>query len=258
MGTFSDWNGPQTGTSANAMIKFADAYQTLLNKLNNHVSADIDPDSGRQPSAKDPHGLKDYIDKKMSTANETAINSKNAIVRLLTSVAGIDHIPVTVQDVEDHFKAKIGELDLVSFVKSLADEVKKLQDEVNTLSLIQFDNVPVGSGIRWWKDTLPEDGTYVWANGQTLFGVNQNFPELARVWEIDGSDNVVVPKETHTIFKVRKATKKIHAIEHAYIDEAHPEPEVTLAGLSTRITELSDMLTNIQAAFTALGEETNP
>ena len=91
------------------------------------------------------------------------------------------------------------------------------------MSLLQFDNVPVGAGIRWYKDTLPADGTYVWANGQTLYGVNQNFPELAEVWELGSSDNVVVPKEDHTIFKVRKATKRVEAIQHAYIDAAAGE-----------------------------------
>ena len=217
MSTFSDWNGPQTGTSANAMIKFADAYERMRKELGDHEK-NIGP-------SHDPHGAGAYADSKIKPVADKALASEQAIKQLLKSIAGItkDQLPMTVADLETYFNSKLDNKTLIAFVTALATRVTELEAELNTLSLLQFDNVPVGAGIRWWKDTLPEDGTYVWANGQTLYGVNQNFPELARAWELGSADNVVVPKEDHTIFKVRKATVEIKPIEHAYIAAASGE-----------------------------------
>ena len=215
MSTFSDWNGPQTGTSATAIVKFADAYENMRKELGAH-ERNIGP-------SYDPHGAGAYADSKVKPVADKALASEQAIKQLLKSIAGItkEQLPMTVADIETYFNSKLDNKTLVAFVTALATRVAELETELNTLSLLQFDNVPVGAGIRWWKETLPEDGTYVWANGQTLYGVNQNFPELARVWGLDSSGNIKVPKEDHTIFKVRKATVEIKPIEHAYIAAAN-------------------------------------
>jgi len=245
MSTFSDWNGPQTGTSANAMIKYADAYEAMKREFETHKNQEL------TNSEQDPHKVKAYIDARLSNANNLATNNNNAIKCLLSKFAGIDNVPVTISDIQSKINAKIGETDLVSFVKGLADTVAELQAELNKLSLLQFDNVPVGAGIRWYQDVLPEDGTYVWADGQTLYGVNQNFPELARVWKLESSDNVKVPHETHTIFKVRKATRKIEPIQHAYVEEASDTTD-TINALATKLESVQSILTALQTQLDGL------
>lgn len=219
MSTFTDFNGPQSGPSSASMIQYANAYAELKNKLEAHIDKELS-----EADQSDPHKVKSYIDSSINSLDKAQSNTNNAVKRIFKYLTGIEDLPVSVQDIQDHIKSKIGDnTDLISFVMTLVKRITELEDQLHTLSLLQFDNVPVGSGIRWWKDTLPEDGTYVWANGQTLYGVNQNFPELARVWELDSSDNVKVPKEDHTIFKVRKATVEIRPIEHAYIATASGE-----------------------------------
>ncbi|MBP5594479.1 MAG: hypothetical protein J6Y02_03790 [Pseudobutyrivibrio sp.] len=240
MSTFSDWNGPQNGTSANAMIKFANAYEDMKRDLNAHKDEELTNE------AHDPHKTKAYIDQKVKSISDKASENRSAISCMLKRFAGIDNVPVTVQDIIDHIKSKIGDdTDLISFVMTLVARIETLEAELNTLSLIQFDNVPVGAGIRWYRDTLPEDGTFVWANGQTLYGVNQNFPELARVWEIGSADNVKVPKEDHTIFKVRKADRKIQAIQHAYIEPVSGDATVDF---TNRLESITSQLTALQQA----------
>lgn len=238
MSTFSDWNGPQTGMSANAMIKFADAYETMKREFETHKNQEL------TNSEQDPHKVKAYIDERLSNANNLATNNNNAIKCLLGKFAGINNIPVTISDIQSKINAKIGETDLVSFVKGLADTVAEMQAELNKLSLLQFDNVPVGAGIRWYQDTLPEDGTYVWANGQTLYGVNQNFPDLVSVWNLTSSDNIKVPCEDHTIFKVRKATRKIEPIQHAYVEEASDTTD-TINALATKLESVQGILSDL-------------
>ena len=214
MGTFSDWSGPQTGASVGALTKFIDAYESMKREFEAHKNAELTNE------AHDPHKVKAYIDAELTALSKKTDNSNQGVIKLLTYLAGIEHLPVSVQDIQDHITSKLDREDLITYTCALKARVDELEAELNKLSMLQFDNVPVGGGIRWWRDTLPEDGTYVWANGQTLYGVNQNFPELARVWELDSADNVKVPKEDHTIFKVRKATVEIKPIEHAYIAAA--------------------------------------
>ena len=219
MSTFTEANTPgNTGMSARAMTEFADKYAATRVQMESHIAEKAGVNGA------DPHGIKAYIDAIENKAKEKAkkaLDKANAVEEFLIGqnlgTAGFG------QSVADFVNKKLDNQSVIEFVTSLVDRITALETELHTLSLLQFDNVPVGAGIRWWKDTLPEDGTFVWANGQTLYGVNQNFPELARVWEIGSSDNVKVPKEDHTIFKVRKATKRIEAIQHAYIDTAAGE-----------------------------------
>lgn len=204
---------PVNGTSVQAMTNLANAYTAAANAFESHANAQVGVGGA------DPHGIEAYIkamqDKAMNKANK-ALNEANMHDDMLAGKNTNGNISSA-----QYMLNVLGvDTDIIQFIKNLLDRISALEATVNTLSLLQFDNVPVGSGIRWWKDTLPEDGTYVWANGQTLYGVNQNFPELARVWELGSSDNVQVPKEDHTIFKVRKATVEIKPIEHAYIDTA--------------------------------------
>lgn len=245
MSTFSDWNGPQTGTSANALVKFADAYERMRKELGDHEK-NISP-------SYDPHGAGAYVDNKIKSVADTALASEQAIKQLLKSIAGItkEQLPMTVADIETYFNSKLNDTTLISFVTALAARVTELEAELNKLSLLQFDNVPVGAGIRWYQDVLPEDGTYVWANGQTLYGVNQNFPELAKVWNLTSADNVKVPVEDHTIFKVRRATRHIRPIEHAYIEEAEDTTD-TINALATQLSSIQEKLTELSDIVTEL------
>lgn len=220
MGAFTESNVPggNPGASARAAIEYAKAYDIMHSDLSAHVSEKAGTEGV------DPHGIKAYIDAIESKAKDTA-NTASRKVDLLEKFLVGTFPRSGFTNLGDCALAKIGDTNLLDFIIGLINRIKDLEDTVNTLNLLQFDNVPVGAGIRWWKDTLPEDGTYVWANGQTLYGVNQNFPELARAWEIGSADNVKVPKEDHTIFKVRKATVEIKPIEHAYISTAANEGE---------------------------------
>lgn len=245
MSAFTEVNVPggNPGASSRAAIEYAKAYATMQQQLSAHLTETAGAEGV------DPHGIKAYINAIENKAKDTANCAKNKANVLESVIAGKRSTGIS--SAQYLINSLGADTDVILFVKGLATKVAELEAELNTLSLLQFDNVPVGAGIRWWKDTLPEDGTYVWANGQTLYGVNQNFPELARVWDLDSSGNVQVPKEDNTIFKVRKATKKIHAIEHAYIDEVSGTA-TTVEGLSSRITELSDMLESIQGALEAM------
>lgn len=218
MSSFTEANVPggSPGASARAAIEYARAYDAMRQELSAHIAEKAGTTSNDQTL--DPHGFKSYVDAIEEKAKETAEVAKrkaNNIEALLAGnrTQGLSSAQYLVNELGN-------DKDVISVIKTLLDRIDILEKELNTLSLLQFDNVPVGAGIRWWKDTLPEDGTYVWADGQTLYGVNQNFPDLARVWEIGSADNVKVPKEDHTIFKVRKATRRIEAIQHAYIDTA--------------------------------------
>lgn len=215
MSAFTEDNVPggSPGASARAAIEYAKAYDDMHRDLSAHIAEKAGA------AGVDPHGIKAYIDDIEDKAKDKA-NAASHKVDLLEKFLVGTFPKSGFTTLGDYALAKIGDIDLLDFVIGLIDRVKTLEDTVHTLNLLQFDNVPVGAGIRWWKDTLPEDGTYVWANGQTLYGVNQNFPELARAWEIGSADNVKVPKEDHTIFKVRKATVEIKPIEHAYIGTA--------------------------------------
>lgn len=219
MSTFTDSNvSGNSGMSARAMTEFADKYAATRVQMESHIAEKAGVNGA------DPHGMKAYIDTIENKAKEKAakaLDKANAVEKFLVGhnldTAGFG------QSVADFIAKKLDNQGVIEFVTALVARIETLENQLHTLSLLQFDNVPVGAGIRWWKDTLPEDGTFVWANGQTLYGVNQNFPELARVWEIGSADNVKVPKEDHTIFKVRKATVEIRPIEHAYIAAASGE-----------------------------------
>ena len=215
MSAFTDVNFPNmpqvSGSSVNAMTKLADAYTAAKAVFETHANMQIGPGS-------DPHGMKAYFDEIEEKAKTVANNAKHKADNIEALLAG-KRTP-GISSAQYLINELGNEKDVIGVVKALLDRITALETELHTLSLLQFDNVPVGAGIRWYKDTLPADGTYVWANGQTLYGVNQNFPELAEVWELGSSDNVVVPKEDHTIFKVRKATVEVKPIEHAYIAEA--------------------------------------
>lgn len=223
MSAFTENNMPAVGGSAmsvQAVLKYEAAYNAMLNDLSDHEK--------KISESHDPHGTKTYVDTVLKPVKDNAIAAKNIAKRLESFVVGDITNENYGKRLEDYVSKKLGkDLAIIDVIATLMDRVEALEKENHILSLLQFDNVPVGAGIRWWKDELPEDGTYVWANGQTLYGVNQNFPELARVWKLGSADNVKVPKEDHTIFKVRKATKRIEAIQHAYIDvaagEGHPE-----------------------------------
>lgn len=215
MSAFTEANFPGmpqvSGSSVNAMTKLADAYNAAKAVFEAHANKQVGPGN-------DPHGIKAYIDELENKAKDTANNAKHKADNIEALLAGKRTPGLSSAQ---YLTNELGnDKDVIGVIKALLDRITALETELNTLSLLQFDNVPVGAGIRWYRDTLPADGTYVWANGQTLYGVNQNFPELAEVWELGSSDNVVVPKEDHTIFKVRKATVEIRPIEHAYIAEA--------------------------------------
>lgn len=214
MSAFTENNVPggSPGASARAAIEYAKAYDLMHRDFSAHVSEKAGAEGV------DPHGIKAYIDDIESKAKDTANNAKYKADNIEALLAGKRTAGISSAQ---YLTNELGnDKDVIGVIKALLDRITALETELHTLSLLQFDNVPVGAGIRWWKDTLPEDGTYVWADGQTLYGVNQNFPELARAWEIGSADNVKVPKEDHTIFKVRKATVEIKPIEHAYIDTA--------------------------------------
>ena len=217
MSSFTEDNRPQMpGASAQAAIQYVKAYETMRSELAQHTAEKTGV------NAADPHGTKAYIDAKVEdikTKASTAKSLASRIERILIGDKDADLVGFG-QTIDDFAKKKLDNQSILQFVTALVNRMEKLEADYKKLSLLQFDNVPVGAGIRWWKDTLPEDGTYVWANGQTLYGVNQNFPELARVWELGSADNVKVPKEDHTIFKVRRATVEIKPIEHAYIAAA--------------------------------------
>ena len=218
MSAFTEANFPGmpqvSGSSVNAMTKLADAYNAAKAVFEAHANKQVGPGN-------DPHGIKAYIDEIENKAKDTAIVAKRKADNIEALLAGNRTSGLSSAQ---YLTNELGnDKDVIGVIKTLLDRIAAFETELNTLSLLQFDNVPVGAGIRWYKDTLPADGTYVWANGQTLYGVNQNFPELAEVWELGSSDNVVVPKEDHTIFKVRKATKRVEAIQHAYIDAAAGE-----------------------------------
>ena len=220
MSSFTDNNMPGLSRqTANAQIEYAKAYSAMRTELDTHTASKTGVNEA------DPHGTKAYIDAQVDSIKGKANTAKDLVGRLERIFIGDkEHDAAGFgQTVEQYANKVLDNKSVLQFVTALVDRMETLETEYNKLSLLQFDNVPVGAGIRWWKDTLPEDGTYVWANGQTLYGVNQNFPELARVWELDSSDNVVVPKEDHTIFKVRKATVEIKPIEHAYIAAASGE-----------------------------------
>lgn len=219
MSAFTENNIPVGGggaQSARAAIEYAKAYDAMRNELTGHVTEKTGVNEA------DPHGTKAYVDQQVSTAKENARDAKALVARLERIFIGDKDSDAAGfgQTIEDFAKKKLDNQSILQFITALVTRMETLEEEYHKLSLLQFDNVPVGAGIRWWKDELPEDGTYVWANGQTLYGVNQNFPELARVWKLGSADNVKVPKEDHTIFKVRKATVEIKAIEHAYIAAA--------------------------------------
>lgn len=215
MSAFTESNFPSipqiSGSSVNAMTKLADAYSAAKAVFETHANMQIGPGS-------DPHGIKAYFDEIEEKAKDKANAASHKADNIEALLAGNRTSGLSSAQ---YLTNELGnDKDVIGVIKTLLDRIAALETELNTLSLLQFDNVPVGAGIRWYKDTLPADGTYVWANGQTLYGVNQNFPELAEVWELGSSDNVVVPKEDHTIFKVRKATVEVKPIEHAYIAEA--------------------------------------
>lgn len=220
MSTFTPSNFPNmppvTGMTTSAITQLADAYVAAKNAFESHANSEVGNDGA------DPHKIIEYIEQMENKASSKASKAKNEADMLNAMLAGGNTNPAVTS--AQYMINQLGNdpKDLILFIKSLIERVSSLEGQLNTLSLLQFDNVPVGAGVRWWKDTLPDDGTWVWANGQTLYGVNQNFPDLARVWELDGSDNVVVPCEDHTIFKVRKATVKIEPIYHAYIEQASP------------------------------------
>lgn len=221
MSAFTENNVPggSPGASARAAIEYARAYDAMCQELSAHTAEKAGAVVGDK--VLDPHGFKSYVDaieEKAKETAETAGRKANNIEALLAGkrAPGLSSAQYLVNELGN-------EKDVIGVIKALLDRVTSLEKELNTLSLLQFDNVPVGAGIRWWKDTLPEDGTYVWANGQTLYGVNQNFPDLVHAWNLGSADNVKVPCEDHTIFKVRKATKRIEAIQHAYIDAAAGE-----------------------------------
>lgn len=211
---------PGTGMSVKAMSEFVEAYNRTRAEMSAHINENLDNDH-------DPHKIKAYINNQVNVAKNTANAAKSLVTRLERIFIGDKDLDAAGfgQTLEEFANKKLDNQSILQFITALVNRMEALEAELNTLSLLQFDNVPVGAGIRWWKETLPEDGTYVWANGQTLYGVNQNFPELARVWEISGTDNIKVPKEDHTIFKVRKATRKITKIDHAFIDEVEVEEE---------------------------------
>lgn len=215
MSAFTEVNFPSmpqvSGSSVNAMTKLADAYNAAKAVFETHANKQVGPGS-------DPHGIKAYFDEIEDKAKTIANGAKHKADNIEALLAGKRTAGMSSAQ---YLTNELGsDKDVIGVIKALLDRITALETELNTLSLLQFDNVPVGAGIRWYKDTLPADGTYVWANGQTLYGVNQNFPELAEVWELGSSDNVVVPKEDHTIFKVRKATVEVKPIQHAYIAEA--------------------------------------
>ena len=219
MSAFTDVNVPggSPGASARAAIEYAKAYDAMHQDFSAHIAEKAGAIT-LNGQVLDPHGFKSYIDAIEAKAKDIANNAKTKADNIETLLAG-KRAP-GLSSAQYLVKELGNEKDVIGVVKALLDRITELETELHTLSLLQFDNVPVGAGIRWYKDTLPADGTYVWANGQTLYGVNQNFPELAEVWELGSSDNVIVPKEDHTIFKVRKATVEIKPIEHAYIAEA--------------------------------------
>ena len=251
MSKFTETNFPSmpqvSGSSVSAMQKLADAYAAAKNAFEGHVN---EHENG------DPHGLKSYTDAEVSKVKEKAnkaLHKADAVEKFL-----IGHNFDTAsfgQTVADFVAKKLDNQGVIEVIVALMSRIESLEKELNTLSLIQFDNVPVGAGIRWYKDTLPADGTYVWANGQTLYGVNQNFPELARVWEIGSSDNVKVPKEDHTIFKVRKADRKVTAIQHAYIEAASGEAPATLADVQAVIQSLTGTMATLQTAVNRLSTQ---
>jgi len=217
MSSFTESNAPgMSSQDARAQIEYAKAYAAMQASFNTHVNEKTGVNEA------DPHGTKAYIDAQVDSIKDKANTAKSLAARLERIFIGDkEHDAAGFgQTVEQYAKKKLDDKSVLQFITALVDRIETLETEYNKLSLLQFDNVPVGAGIRWWKDTLPEDGTYVWANGQTLYGVNQNFPELARAWELGSADNVQVPKEDHTIFKVRKATVEIKPIEHAYIAAA--------------------------------------
>ena len=222
MSAFTENNVPggSPGASARAAIEYARAYDAMRQDFSAHIAEKAGATTSNN-QVLDPHGFKAYVDAIEGKAKETAEaagRKANNIEALLAGkrAPGLSSAQYLVNELGS-------EKDVIGVIKTLLDHIAKLESELNTLSLLQFDNVPVGAGIRWWRDELPEDGTYVWANGQTLYGVNQNFPELKRAWKLGSADNVKVPCEDHTIFKVRKATKRIEAIQHAYIDAAAGE-----------------------------------
>ena len=222
MSSFTETNVPggSPGASARAAIEYARAYDAMRQELFAHASEKAGASSSNG-QVLDPHGFKSYVDAIEEKAKETASAAKYKADNIEALLAGKRTPGLSSAQ---YIVEKLGsEKDVISVIKTLLDRIDTLEKELNTLSLLQFDNVPVGAGIRWWKDTLPEDGTYVWANGQTLYGVNQNFPDLVHAWNLGAADNVKVPCEDHTIFKVRKATKRIEAIQHAYIDAAAGE-----------------------------------
>lgn len=222
MSAFTENNVPggSPGASARAAIEYARAYDAMRQELSAHIAEKAGATTLNN-QVLDPHGFKAYVDaieEKAKDTAEAAKNKANVIEGLLAGKRG------TGLSSAQYLINELGsEKDVIGAIKTLLDRIAALETELNTLSLLQFDNVPVGAGIRWWRNELPEDGTYVWANGQTLYGVNQNFPELKRAWKLGSADNVKVPCEDHTIFKVRKATKRIEAIQHAYIDAAAGE-----------------------------------
>ncbi len=252
MSAFTEDNVPGSSSrEARAQIEYAKAYAAMEALFKSHVNEKTGVNEA------DPHGIKAYIDAQVSTAKSNAATAKSLAERLERIFIGDKENDAAGfgQTVEQYAKKKLDNQSVLQFVTALVDRIEALEKELNTLSLLQFDNVPVGAGIRWWKDTLPEDGTYVWANGQTLYGVNQNFPELARAWEIGSADNVQVPKEDHTIFKVRKADRKISAIQHAYIESANGEVPTTLADVAAAVSSLAGNLATLQEAVTALQGE---
>ena len=254
MGAFTETNVPggSPGASSRAAIEYARAYDAMRQELSAHTAEKagaITPDG----QVLDPHGFKSYVDAIEAKAKDTAAAAKHKVDNIEALLAGKRTPGLSSAQ---YFAKELGnDKDVISVIKALLKRIDDLEKELNTLSLIQFDNVPVGAGIRWYKDTLPEDGTYVWANGQTLYGVNQNFPELARVWELGSSDNVKVPKEDHTIFKVRKADRKVTAIQHAYIEAASGEAPTTLADVQAAIQSLTGTMATLQSAVATLSTQ---
>lgn len=248
MSTFTDSNVPgNSGMSARAMTEFAEKYAATRVQMESHIAEKAGVDGA------DPHGIKAYIDTIENKAKDKAtkaLDKASAVEKFLVGhnldTAGFG------TSVADFVAKKLDNQGVIEFVTALVARIETLEAELNKLSLIQFDNVPVGAGIRWWKDTLPEDGTYVWANGQTLYGVNQNFPELVRAWHLSSADNVKVPKEDHTIFKVRKADRKVTAIQHAYIEAANGEVPTTLADVAAAVSSLTGTLATLQEAVANL------
>lgn len=217
MSAFTEDNVPggSPGASARAAIEYAKAYNAMHQDLSAHIAEKAGT------NGVDPHGIKAYLDAIEDKAKDIAGVAKFKADNIEALLAGKRTPGLSSAQ---YLTNELGsEKDVIGVIKTLLNRIVALETELNTLSLLQFDNVPVGAGIRWWKDTLPEDGTYVWANGQTLYGVNQNFPDLVHAWNLGSADNVKVPCEDHTIFKVRKATKRIEAIQHAYIDAAAGE-----------------------------------